>query len=78
MIYFKDLRIKVHEEDWGAVVRTTNGQVIINSKLLDFYKKFVEVKYQSEKDLPKELKKLVKLKIILMIDERVASKNLER
>jgi hypothetical protein len=69
MIYFKDPRIKFHREAWGAVVRTPQGQVLLDSDQLALYDSFTELKLSTESSLPEELESLRDLGLILCVSE---------
>lgn len=74
MIYFKDPRVKLHREEWGAVVRTPKGEVIIEKKLLNYYENFQEFNDQKgDLSAPVELEQLTKLGLILSASEQEIS-----
>jgi len=65
MIYFKDPRIKLHREEWGAVARTVDGTQIVAKELLTFYDSFAELTFAKGAPLPGELQQLLELGLVI-------------
>lgn len=73
MIYFKDPRIKVHREKWGAVVRLEDAPILLDVCQVDCLDDLTEVRVREGEVLPQVMQSLVDRGLVLSIDEDVAA-----
>jgi len=78
VIYFKDPDLKIHEESWGAVVRTETDVEILDGDLWAFFKGFREVVLPDGVEPQGHLEYMVQIGVVLSISDEEAANIRER